>query len=205
MLLGNEIVHMPVEVLIHYEKLGMSDKELLCILHFSAVQDSGKRSWELVSERMGYNSVVSLSKLLENLVTKGLVSIDGFTVDASPLISKCKGLTKTPIPVTLLDIPDKPVNKKTREHYNVYQKIKDIAPNQNENAWAATVKKLMENGATESEIIACCNYMESYLKSRYKGDVRTRISPKMLQDNYQSWVNGGKKSNYKTELFDLLK
>ena len=90
MLKGNEIVSFPIYVWTNYKHF-ISDKELQVLGHMQ-LPNTGKKSWEIIADRIGYNSIKPLDTMMNKLVERQLVIRKGYEIDVSPLWDACRAL-----------------------------------------------------------------------------------------------------------------
>lgn len=175
----------------------VSDKDLLTLFTFSAVTSSGKAAWEEVAALRGYASVGYLKSSLERLEESGHIRIDGWEVDVTPLVESCRGNRK--LSGQIVQGETKPKQKKEKKHYLLYPRIKDVVPIDSKHKWASVAKLIMDQeAATLNDLEACVRYMDSYYGAMYgKYEHRKRVNPHTLRENYDKWVEGGKKKAYK--------
>ena len=213
-----ELCVVPWYIIAESEKY-LSDKELKIVLQFTAVQEKGKKSFEVVAERVGYSNVSYLITALDKLAEKGLIKVDGYEIDASPLFEKCRlSSTSKPVNKSLVNIAEKPKSAKKNnvQGHILYSNLYSILGG-NKYVWVNALQTLLEAstghaatlegksvGVSErlmKDIECFIKYLVSFIENRDKGKaVSYAITPSLVSMvNFQKWLDGGKKMVYTDE------
>lgn len=207
-----EIAAVPVYVLTHGLKY-ITEKELLVVLHFTAVRNAGKSAWVTVAERIGYTSLNHLENAVDSMVTKGAATRNGYSVDFTRLYNKCLALDTLPKSAALIETPAPVKAKKRQKNPNglaLYNRLEDALEGFNKWTWvislenlynAATGLKTYSNGklaALSDDIVVFVKYIDSYYAHKYQNEVtRLRVRQSdMTLENYRRWLDAGKKETY---------
>lgn len=190
-----EIAAVPVYVLIGYKEF-ISERELIFLLHYSAIKQNGKKSWEIIAERMGYTNVSYLEQLIKSLQDRGLIQLEGFSVDPSALYTKCLEIYIQPQQVELIPRQAKPAKKDRSIYFGIWNEINKIPHGGNKWQWVAEIEKVFEQGAGEEDIIAFVYAVNEYFR-KMDGNklIKRTVMPYMLVSNFQEWLKNGKQKN----------
>jgi len=133
MLLSSEIVSFPVAVWTNYSKF-ITEKELILLGHFQAIQKTGRVAWEEIAARMDYKSIAPIRKTLNKLQDAGCVVLNKYTVDATPFYNACA--------TSLLIEPPTLAEKQPKAEYHLAKEVLIMFPKANIHALAGTIKKM---------------------------------------------------------------
>lgn len=210
MLKTHQSIAIPDYLLSNYLKLGVTDKEFIMLLHFNAIPDSGKSAWQIVAERMGYQTEAPITKLVGSLVDKGLIELNGrgFDLDATKLYNACLQMMDKPETVEII-ITQKPKrDKKTSSDYEIAKQIKEkYGLAWNLHSVASQIKSLKENGVPETDFMEWVNWMDSgnrwYAETKNVAKPSVRID-RMTYDNYERWIKLGRPAEYQNANLQVL-
>lgn len=164
----------------------LPDKELLALVHLSAV-DHTKKGWTLASQRMGYQTLTPFTKLVNALEEKGLIKTDGYKV-TSFYNQKIEIKEKT-----------KKKNGATQEDHALYHEIQDELGRTlgYKYQWVSTLKELRERGISPDDIKGCAAYIESFYKSSFPDPITgRRLAHFDISKGIDAWIEGGRKESY---------
>jgi len=176
MLIGHEVVSFPMYVFTHYENF-ISVKELILLGHLQAQPRCGKKSWEIVAQRMGYKTITPIGKAIDSMVERGLVTRKAYDVDGSKFHQSCYDMWEK-AEVELAKPKEKKVKERKPEYtiaYGIQKEFKDIPVHQ----LAGQVKLFLNGDISEQDTFKIFMWSQRYLNLVSDGayPLRTAIKP----------------------------
>lgn len=204
MIKSHEVATLPIYVLQNYSKLGVTDKELLLLLHFQVIPDTGKSAWGIVATNMGYKTETTVTRLIESLVDKGLIELvgRGYDIDATKLYDACWQISEKPETVEIVITEKVKPEKKSGIDYAIARRIFELSKAvaySNEHSFANKIKELREQGIPDEDFVDWYMWMDSgYAQWANKNKIGQNPVPvqKITYGNYQNWVSYGKPETY---------
>lgn len=177
MLNNQQTAIVPAYVLAHYSEF-INDKQLLALMNLAAIPYNTKASWEVAAERMGYKRFGDFAKLIEAMRLDGIVTVDVYQVDATPLWDACRNVAEGKA-AEFSKISEPEPEPKDNTHYKLASTIfNNLWTNYNNRHGLATKIKSLLNHYDESIIF------EVYqLANNVKGQVNI-TNPDRLVDEF---------------------
>lgn len=172
-------------------KSHITDKELILLMTLQCIPINGKASWALAAEYMGYTSIGPVQKMLNGMAARGIVCLDKYNVDATPLWDTCMDTTSTPAVIV-------PKTKPPSISQPIYVQIKDIVTG-TPVAWHTTIKRLIKRGLTDVEIVNLIKYIHGYqsaVAARYAHEFTEPVTVWLVEKRLQQWIEKGKPDKY---------
>lgn len=186
----------PDYVLQNYKQY-ITDTELITLLHYQCVTETGKKAWVQVAANMGYDNLAPLTATINRLVEKKAITVDGYTIDASPLWATCQD-EQSPSPTKPASNPDKTVTPETAIARETLDKIWHLTDKGNFHTWLATVKRVLRQ-LSPDEFVQFITYVDGYntaLQKSYKREFKDVVSVPMVNKYLGQWIAKGKPVQY---------
>ena len=191
MLIGHETVSFPIYVFTHYEKF-ITTKELFLLGHLQAQPRCGKKSWEIVAQRMEYASITPINKAIDSMVERGLVIRSSYDVDATPFHQSCYDMWEK-AEVQLAKPKQKKV-KKAKPEYAIAYRIEKEFPEISVHSVAGLVKNFLKGGTSEQDTFKVFLWSYRFSNSVSGNDFKLReaivpfIGADVTSDDFKSFI-----------------
>ena len=192
LIVNHQTANIPAYVLRAYSNF-ITDHELITLLNFQCTVNVGKAAWEEVATNMGYASIAPVKTTLTKLAERGIITINRYVVDATPLWDSC--LNSVPQTDTSTIAPK---TKKASISQPVYAEIiTKITPNA-EAQWHSHIKRLLKKMSGE-DIIGFVNYVYGYKTAQANKRRQEFTDPVTIYDLQKwerQWIEKGKPDTY---------